>query len=281
MKGDRRLTPARGDLVAIHLAEFFPDVTAATPVPARIGRAVVDLKPSPDSACVADTQLLYGEAVNVYQRANGWAWVQSIADGYTGFVTSDCIDVDEARPPTHRVCTLGTNVYRVPSLKTPVVAQLPFAARVSVLEIDNGFARIGEDAWLPEQHLVYVEHKASDWVAVAEMFLGVPYVWGGRSNLGLDCSALVQLARQAGGHRCLRDSDMQEASEGETLSESDPLQRGDLIFWRGHVGIMTNAETLLHANGHHMAVAREPLATAANRIMDKENSAITGRARLD
>ena len=277
---DRRLVPARKDLVAGHLSEFYQISTTEDPQPARVAVAIANLRPRPDDAVVADTQLLFGETVNVFECGDIWAWVQSVADGYVGFVERDNLDTRLDMPISHRVATLGSNLYRSPSLKTPVISQLPFAAQVSVSTSESGFACIADDLWVPQPHLVAIEHAAPDWVTVAEMFLGVPYLWGGRSNLGLDCSALIQLARQASGFRCLRDSDMQATSEGTTLPDTAELERGDLLFWKGHVGVMTDRDTLLHANGHHMAVVREPVIDAIDRIQRSEGSPVTRRARL-
>lgn len=278
---DRRLTPARPDIAAMHLkgtvkAERFIEAT-----PARVTMPVADLLPRPDDSVVRDTQVLFGETVDVYKRSGGWAWVQARDDSYVGYVAAGAICDAEGYVPDHRVATLGTNIYREPSLKTPTLGALPFGARVTVLEQSEGYCRIDADTWLPEQHLESTDTPVPDWVAVAELFLGVPYLWGGRSNLGLDCSALIQLARQAAGYRCLRDSDMQAEGEARTLAEDADLQRGDLIFWHGHVGVMVDPKTLLHANGHHMAVVREPLTNTIQRIQAAENSPVTRRARFD
>ncbi len=276
---DRRLTPARPDLAAMHLKGDVEADRFVEAVPARVSVPVADLLPRPDAGTVRDTQLLSGEEVDVYERADGWAWVQACDDGYVGYLSDSAICDSVEGSPTHRVATLGTNLYHEPALKTPTTGALPFAARVAVLERRDGYCRIDDVNWVPDRHLARLDTPAKDWVAVAEMFHGVPYLWGGRSNLGLDCSALIQLARQAAGHRCPRDSYKQVEGEGVTLPDDAELRRGDLVFWRGHVGVMTDAETLLHSNGHHMATVREPLAIAIRRILDTENSPVTRRAR--
>ena len=276
---DRRLIPARDDLIAEHLADEADGRPTAQPRIAKVVAPIADLRPKPDMQAVCDTQLLYGERVNVYETSGDWAWVQAIEDSYVGYVFANQIKHNDTATATHVVRTLGTNIYRTSSLKTPVCGQLPFAAQVCVTEIHNDYARIGEERWLPQQHLEPLQHRADDWVDVAEMFLGVPYLWGGRSNLGLDCSALIQLARSAAGFRCMRDSDMQAKTEGETLGAEAGLQRGDLIFWRGHVGVMSDPDTLLHANGHHMAVTYEPIAEAIRRIEASDGTPVNRRAR--
>lgn len=276
---DRRLTPARPDIAAMHLKGRVAAERFAEPAPARVVVPVADLRPAPDVKMVADTQLLFGEIVDVYEQAGAWAWVQARDDGYVGYLPTSAISETDVSAATHRVVSLGTNVYASPSLKTPSTGILPFAARVMVLEQRDRYCRIDANRWLPEEHLLSLDIPAPGWVEVAGMFLGVPYLWGGRSNLGLDCSALIQLARQAAGRRCLRDSDMQTEGEGTTLPDDADLQRGDLVFWRGHVGVMTDPDTLLHANGHHMAVVSEPLADAIRRIQASENTRVIRRAR--
>ena len=158
---------------------------------------------------------------------------------------------------------------------------MPYGARLCVRSIEDRHARLADGHFIPVPQIAPLDVPTTDWVAEAERFLGVGYVWGGRSSWGLDCSALVQLARQAAGFECPRDSDMQAEGLGRTLPDQAPLQRGDLIFWKGHVGIMSSAETLLHANAHHMAVTTEPLAEAIQRIEAAGDGQVTRRARLD
>ncbi|MGD1927235.1 MAG: C40 family peptidase [Paracoccaceae bacterium] len=277
---DRRLTPARADLAAEALRGEVEADRFATGSPDQISAPFTALRPRPDFSACPDTELLFGQTVIVFERANGWAWLQADADGYVGYAPEGALHGTQRPASTHRVATLGSNLYAEPTLKIPTLGQLPFGAEVSVLETRDGYARIGPQQWLPAQHLRPVDDSALDWVGVAEMFVGVPYIWGGRTNWGLDCSGLVQLARQAGGYACPRDSDMQFHHAGETLPDDADLRRGDLIFWPGHVGIMTDGGTLLHANGHHMAVVREPLAKATTRIHAAEGSDVTRRARF-
>ena len=282
MTHDPRLTPARADLAAEALRGQIEAPRYVMPEPYRIAAPVVPLRPRPDTSLPPDTELLFGEGVGVLDVADNWAWVQSALDGYVGYLPADSLRPATEPEPSHRVRTLTAQAYAEPRLKSPASGTLVFGARFPVTEIRDGYARVGEALWMPEPQIVLLDHAERDWVAIAEMFLGVPYVWGGRSSRGLDCSALVQLARQGAGHTdCPRDSDMQAADLGVTLAEGAPMQRGDLIFWKGHVGILVDPLRLLHANAHHMAVTLEPLAGAVQRIEAAGDGPVTRRARLD
>lgn len=279
---DPRTTPARADLAARHLADHVTAQAYADGETRRVTAPQTNLLRRPDGGL--DTQLLFGEDFTVYDVSDGWAWGQSALDGYVGYVREADLDTPTSEPtprPTHRVATLGTQIYAEPELKRLPLFDLPFGARLSVLEETETHARIGPEAWVPRPQIAPLTAPAPDFIAVARMFLGVPYVWGGRSSRGLDCSGLLQLALQAAGQPCPRDSDMQADALGQTLTPNTGPKRGDLIFWRGHVGMLSAPDTLLHANAHHMAVAEEPLDGAIARIGRAEFGAVTRRARLD
>ena len=247
--------------------------------------APVHRQPRKDSGL--DTEALCGDTVRVFEITEGWAWVQLERDAYVGYLPVDRLG-PASPPPTHRVLTVRTFAYPGPSMKLPRAMTLPFGGRVHVLRHHGDFAVVSGVAGLAESfvwaaHLAEVGHVETDWVAAAERLVGVPYLWGGRSTAGLDCSGLTQLALDAGGITAPRDSDMQEAELGHPVMVDDPLSgllRGDLVFWRGHVGIMQDGHLLLHANGHHMLVASEPLATATARILAKGGGPITSIKRL-
>jgi hypothetical protein len=279
VNADRRLTPARPDLAARHLAGAVEASRFADPTPCRVTAGSTPMRAAPDPSAPFETELLHGEEIAVYEIAGPWAWGQSALDGYVGYVPAPSVACTEAPAPTHRVATLWANFYARPALKSPPFAALPFAARVAVAEERDGFARIAPESWASLRHLAPLAAPEPDWVAVAERFAGTPYLWGGRSPAGLDCSALLQIARQSAGHACPRDSDMQ-AALGRPLEAGEHLGRGDLVFWRGHVAIMLDGEQIVHANGHHMATVVEPLAEAIARI-EATGSAVTRRARLD
>ena len=279
--GDPRLTPARADLAAEKLRGTVDAPRYAAPVPHVLVRGRTPLRPRPEAASPFDTVLLYGEPFDVYDTAGGWPWGQSGLDGYVGYLPATALAPAPADPPTHAVAALACQLYREPRLKQPPAGILPFAARIRITDHHDGYARTDAGLWVPAPLLRPLGRPEPDWVAVAEGFLGVPYVWGGRSSSGIDCSGLVQLALQAAGAECPRDSDMQAASLGQTLDPDAPPQRGDLIFWRGHVGILADPGTLLHANAHHMRTVREPLAGAIARIAASDDGEVTRRARLD
>ena len=215
-----------------------------------------------------ETEALFGETVKVFEDKDGWAWLQLAADRYVGYAPSIALGLP-AHAATHRVQALGTFVYPTPDIKTPPMATLSLGARVTAGLHDARFSALATGGFIVSRHLADLSRPARDFVAVAERFLGTPYLWGGRSRLGLDCSALVQLSLDAAGIAAPRDSDMQQAELGATVlvpQDLEGLRRGDLVFWPGHVGIMSDAVMLVHANAHHMAVAIEPLVTAAARI---------------
>jgi cell wall-associated NlpC family hydrolase len=266
---DPRITPARPELAAKYLEGR---VAAARFVDGEV-REVVEAQaplrrvPSPDAAL--DTEALKGERVTVYETtAEGWAWGQLEADGYVGWLPSSALRAP-GPAPTHKVATLRTFVFPGRSIKLPPLEALSLGSRLAIVRIEEPFAVTASGGHVPARHLAPLGAKESDMIAVAEKFLGVPYLWGGKTGLGLDCSALVQIAAAACGVICPRDSDMQEATLGMPLPHgTDPsnLQRGDLVFWKGHVAIVRDAATLLHANAFHMAVAIEPIRNAIDRI---------------
>ncbi|MGA7490325.1 MAG: NlpC/P60 family protein [Xanthobacteraceae bacterium] len=223
--------------------------------------------PSPDAPL--DTEALKGERVTVYETTEeGWAWGQLEADGYVGFIPAGALR-DPGPAPTHKVAALRTLVFPGPSVKLPPIEALPLGCRLAITRVEAPFAVTATGGYVPARHLAALDSAESDFVAVAERFLGAPYLWGGKTSLGLDCSGLVQVALAACGMPCPRDSDMQEAALGESLQpplDFSTLRRGDLMFWKGHVAVVRDAATLVHANAFHMAVAFEPIREAIARV---------------
>ena len=279
---DPRLTPARADLAAKHLqdkvqaARFVAGVTYEVVAP----QAPLRRAPRPDAPLA--TEALRGERVVIYQSdAEGWSWGQLESDRYVGWLPTAALSAPGAAA-THRVAALRTLVFPGPSIKLPPLQALPLGATLAVARVQDGLAVTPAGGHVPAAHLVPIGQHEPDFVAVAERFVGVPYLWGGKTVLGLDCSGLVQVALSASGVACPRDSDMQEAALGIPVdpgSALSDLRRGDLIFWEGHVAIVSEPGSLVHANAFHMAVAVEPIVEAVARIRDG-GSGITSVRRI-
>jgi hypothetical protein len=263
---DPRLTPARADIAAKHLEG---KVTAARFVEGTVcevaeAQAALRRAPSPDASL--DSEALKGERVTVYESNDeGWAWGQLETDGYVGWLPANALR-PPGPPPTHKVVALRTHVFPGPSIKLPPIEALALGCRLAVARIEEPFAVTTSGGFIPVRHLVPIDARETDFVAVAERFVGAPYLWGGKTSLGLDCSALVQVALAACGIASPRDSDMQENALGAPLADRSVLCRGDLLFWQGHVAIVRDQTTLVHANAFHMAVAIEPIREAIARI---------------
>jgi cell wall-associated NlpC family hydrolase len=279
---DPRLTPARADLAA---KELEGKVVAARYVEGSAyevidPQAPLRAEPMPDAPL--STEALKGERVTIYDtNAEGWAWGQLAADGYVGWLPANALALAGA-PPTHKVTALRTLAFPGPSIKLPPLEALPLGARLGVVGFADRMAVTRSGAYVPSPHLAPLDVDETDFVAVAERFLGVPYLWGGKTALGLDCSGLVQVALTAAGMSCPRDSDMQEQALGAPIgaaADFADVQRGDLIFWKRHVAIVRDGANLLHANAFDMAVTIEPIAEAVARIRAAGNE-ITGIRRM-
>lgn len=285
MTFDPRITPATPDLAAQHLRG---KVAAArfvegTELEVRDAQAPVRREPAPDAPL--DTEALHGERVMVYdQNGEGWCWGQLGSDGYVGWMPANALR-PPGPPPTHRVAALRTFVFPGRSIKASPVDALSLGSRVAVKaqqwDLSDGLTDLASGFCIPTRHLAPIESKEPDFVAVAERFVGVPYLWGGKTSLGVDCSGLVQIALTTNGVACPRDSDMQERALGAALPIDDlaGLRRGDLVFWKGHVAIVRDKQSIVHANAFHMAVAIEPVGEALRRIADA-GSHITSIKRL-
>jgi cell wall-associated NlpC family hydrolase len=265
---DPRLTPARGDLAAKYLEGKIKAKRFVAGEEFEIVDALAPLRERPSSDAMLSTQALKGERVTIYDRnGEGFAWGQLNSDGYVGWLPDRALAKPGAAP-THKITALRTFAFPGPSIKLPPVDTLVMGSMVTVLREDGAFAVTRDGCYLPRQHIGVIDANADDFVAVAERFVGTPYLWGGKTSLGIDCSGLVQVSLTAAGTGCPRDSDMQQDGLGRTLepAESKKLQRGDLIFWNGHVAIARDADTIVHANAHHMATVIETTRQAVARI---------------
>ena len=276
-KPDPRLNLWRDDLAAAHLRG---EVAAPRYVEGKAHRVIAPvtaLRRSPADGAMQDSQLLYGESFDVYEMKNGWAWGQARADDYVGYaLAEDLLAVNPDDAPTHKLDALRSFLYREPDIKTRPLCGLSFAAQLQIVATRGRFAELVDGGFIHAAHLKPLGDYAADPISVARRFIGAPYLWGGRESTGLDCSALVQLALQACGMACPRDSDMQQAALGQNVEQG---KKGDVVFWKGHVGFLSEDNLLLHANAHHMAVVEEDFEAACARIGESEGP-VTAFKRL-
>ena len=261
-KPDPRVNPWRDDLAAEHLRSEIDAPVYARGHDRVVVAPVTALRRAPAHGAMMDTQLVLGETFCVYEERGPWVWGQAQSDDYVGYVLAEDLGVDTAM--THRVTALRSFIYTDPDIKSPPLMAVSMGARLRVTGLEGVFAALPGGSYIFADHIGAADAHSCDFVQVAELFIGVPYLWGGRESLGLDCSALVQTALSMCGHACPRDSDMQEAVLGAPVSGN--LARGDLVFWKGHVGILQAADRLLHANATHMRVVSEPFEPATKRI---------------
>ena len=282
---DRNLVPWRPDLAAESLRGVHPAERYAAGALHQAVRDTVPVRSAPDAARGRATEMLFGETITVYEIRDGWAWGQLAADGYVGYVEAAAL-TGRIAAPTHRVRALRAFLYPEPDFKRPPAGALCFRSPVEVVERAKGYARIraaGKPAgWVPEVALGPLDLVEPDVVATAQRFLGVPYLWGGRSGLGIDCSGLAQIACAAAGIAIERDTYRQVQTAGTLVGtdEGAGLRRGDLVYFPGHVGLMVDGETLIHANVRAACVSLDPVREVAARVAAEEGRGITAVRRF-
>ncbi|OLS53412.1 C40 family peptidase [Rhodovulum sulfidophilum] len=274
---DRRETPANDRVAAARLRGVVEAPRYAEPERWRVTRPVTDLLRAPEGP--RERQLVLGEAFELLEMHDGFAFGWAARDGFVGYVAEAALAAD-GPAPTHRVAVPASHAYSAPDLKTPELMGLSFGSELRVVSAAGGFFETAEGWFVPRPHLRPLNVPFRDPVTVAQLFFGVPYLWGGNSVWGIDCSGLVQAAWRAAGLDCPGDSDQQERALGEALPEGTPFQRGDLLFWRGHVALAVDAEVLIHANGHTMSVAYERIADAIARIEAQGEGRPTAHLRM-
>lgn len=259
---DRRLNAIRPDLADARLRDKVESGRYAEAVPGQISTGSAPLRLNPQSISPLDTELLFGEIVDVFERREGWAWIQARTDGYVGYAPEGPVS-PIIHQPTHYVAALRTYIYPDADLKTPPLHLVSMNAMLSTSgETRNGFLALADEGWVHQNHAAELGDYESDHCNVALQFRGAPYLWGGRSSLGLDCSALLQMSLMRCGVNIPRDSDMQEAALNAEMAlapDFSNLRRGDLIYWKGHCGIWIDEARFIHANATDMAVAVQPL----------------------
>ncbi len=282
---DPRLTPARPDLAAAYLADTIAAERYAEGEAFRVIGSAAALRRAAHSDAPLLSELLFGEGFTVYEARGEWAWGQSVRDGYVGYVRRDAL-APGAGTPTHQVTTLFAQVYTAPDIKSPVRLTVPLAAPITVRDQDPStrLARLEDgEGWISVAQIASLGAPVRDPVAIAERFLGAPYLWGGRTALGLDCSALVQLSMALAGIALPRDSDLQLAAVRNGLADlldRTQARRGDLAFFPGHVGLMRDETCLIHANATRMAVSIDPLEEVVAWVARDHDPAFLGLYRL-
>lgn len=280
---DPRRHAYRADLAAESLRGIVDAPAYVAGRPHRVVHAAAPLRRRPGFDAGLDTEVLFGETLLVLDEEDGWAWVQLDRDGYVGYLPADALSVDIVKP-THRVAAIGTFVYERADIKSPPMMHLSINTPLAIFETSGTFCTLETGGYVVSRHVMALGKHARDFVEIAERMIGTPYLWGGRTRIGLDCSGLVQVAMEAAGMTCPRDSDMQQAEVGADVlvpQNLDGLLRGDLVFWPGHVGIMTDGIMIVHANAHHMAVVAEPLVEAAARIAKTGGTVVAIKRSVD
>jgi cell wall-associated NlpC family hydrolase len=262
---DRRITAARPDLAAAHLKGVIAAERYREGRIKQVTQSFTGLRSASGDDAMLETQLLFGELFTVYELKNDWVWGQAALDSHVGYAPADAFG-EPGEPPTHRVTATATPLLMAPDVKQPSVGILPMNAKLHVVEDAGRFSRVADGNYVFSPHIAPLGTHEPDWIAVTEAFVGVPYLWGGKTFAGIDCSGLIQTALEAAGTSAPRDTDLMENALGGAIALDAPLRRGDLIFWKGHMGAMLDEARLIHASAYAMQVVIEDFAAARTRI---------------
>ena len=273
---DPRTTPANDQVAHVSVAADFPDLMPVEGARRGVAVPLADLRRRPEGP--RDRQAAMGEAFLALEDRDGWTFGTLVRDGYAGWIQT--VKLGPRAEANYFVAVRGTHLYPAPDVKREPLAAISFGARFRIVSETDRFMETAGGAFLPKPHLRPLERPFRDPVTVAQLFFGTPYLWGGNSGTGIDCSGLVQAALIAAGRPCPGDSDLQDAAVGVPLAPGVTPERGDLYFWKGHVAMAVDGETLIHANAHHMAVAYEPISAAIARIAAQGGGAVTSRRRV-
>lgn len=270
---DRRFLAYNDRVAAVDLRPSLQHHNFVEPKLYQVCVAITDLRKTPNGA--RQRQLTYGSAVELLEDFNGWSFIRHKRDGYVGYIPSQ--HLGPFCEATHIVVQPWTHCYEAADIKSNENLGLPLSSKVSAFEVHEGFVRT-DTGWIPQQHVVGIDASLSDPIVIAEKFIGSPYLWGGNSIIGIDCSGLIQTSLFLCGIEAPADSDMQRMHLGQFVE--DEYQRGDLLFWEGHVAFMYNNTHILHANAHSMSVSIEPLDSAQSRISRLGGGEILAHKRL-
>lgn len=275
---DRRRFPSNGRVAHDSLKDKVEGVSFVSGLEKQIIEPVVGLHKEPNGPM--DRQLVYGDRfLELDQDHNtGFSFGQMLSDQYVGYVKTHALG--NIGPTTHKVRALNAHIYPKANIKTVPVMTIPLGAKLNVMDNENGFVQLSSGGFVPVQAVTLIADYEHDPIDVAKKFLNVAYLWGGDSYCGIDCSGLIQAAFSGCGIFSPRDSDMQEKELGSLLPDDAVLQTNDLVFWPGHVGMMIDAQNIIHANAHHMRVTIEPLTKVSNRILKAEGKKISSIKRI-